>query len=365
MWFLFGFLTISICICIEFWRRHLSRWSPEGTTAGLQYKHYRYKNKLTWVYLGVTCHPKANFTLKRQSRLDSFFKRIGVANEFETGDASFDDLIYLVSDSKTLHYALANSSEFRSAAKKLMNYGIASQLEGREIHCRNGRLWATFKTGSNYNEGNISQVAKTLVAAFDALSNSVQEVAEVSGSRWKDPFVIKAAVLLAISSGIAINGVIQVFRVQFGRLPFTVDYSLIVYDALIYSLIAAFIFALISLYWLGRSARAHIVLIELVTIGAFGIFLSFATEMRDINIEMDSVVPEVFEASVTRKYTSKGRRSGTKYYVVVKNWNCDCGNYSIRVPEFIYRGVSAQSRVQLLQHKGYLGYPWISDVKAL
>lgn len=87
--------------------------------------------------------------------------------------------------------------------------------------------------------------------------------------------------------------------------------------------------------------------------------------MRDINIEMDTVSPQVFEASVARKYTTKGRRSGTKYHIVVKDWRCDCGNYSLRVPGSIYSSVAEQGRIQLMQRQGYLGYPWISQIKAL
>lgn len=365
MWFLFGFLTISICICVEFWRRHLSRWSPEGVTSGLQYKHEHHKGKVTWVYLGVVCPPRPDFSLKRQSWLDNLFKRMGVSNEFETGDSSFDDLIYLLSDNKTLHHALANSSGFRSAVKKIMNYGIASRLEAREIHCRNGRLWARFKAGSDYSEGNIAHTAKALAAEFTALNHSVQEVAAVAGSRWADPFVIKAALLLAISSGVAINGIIQFLRLQFGQIPFTLHYSLIIKDALVYSLVAVLLFALIAIYWLGRSARTHLVLIELMTIGAFGIFLSVATEMRDINMEMDRVLPQTFETPVTQKYITKGRRSSTTYHVVVKDWRCDCGNYNLRVPESIYYSVSEQGGIQLIQRQGYLGYPWISRVTAI
>lgn len=365
MWFLFGFLTISICICVEFWRRHLSRWSPENISSGLQYKHSRNKSKITSVHLGIACHKLASFSLKRQSGLDNFFKRMGVSNEFETGDQAFDDSIYLISDNKTLHHALANSPAFRSAVKKIMDFGIASKLEAQEIHCRNGRLWATFKAGSDYNEGKIFTVAKALAKEFETLVNSVQEVAAVSGSRWSDPFVIKAAFLLAISSGLAINGVIQFFRIGFSKLPFTLDPSLIVEDAFVYSLALILAFAVIALYWLGRSARTHIVLIELMTIGALGTFLTVATEMRDINIEMDTASPQVFETQVEQKYTTRGRRRGTKYHVVVKDWRCDCGTYRMRVSEFIYRSVSEQGKVQLVQHQGYLGYPWISQVRAL
>lgn len=362
MWFLFGFLTISICIGVEFWRRHLSRWSPQGTALGLQYKHYRNKGKTTGLYLGIACHQHANFSLKRQSRLDNFFKRMGISNEFETGDSSFDDLIYLVSDNKALHYALANSVAFRSAVKNIMNFGGASQAEAREICCRNGRLWVTFKTGPGYGEEQISVVAKALAKEFNALNDSVQEVAAVSGSRWKDPFVIKAAVLLAISSGLAINGGIQFFRLQFGKLPFTLDYSLIAKDALVYSIVVILIFAIIAIYWLGRSARTHIVLLELMTIGALGVFLSIATEIRDINMDMDFVPAQVFETQVERKYTTKGRRSSTKYHLIVKDWRCDCGSYHLRVPEYVYHNISPSGRIQLLQHNGYLGYAWISQI---
>ena len=365
MWFLFGFFTLSICICVEFWRRYISHWRPESFAAGLQYKHSRKKSKITSVDLGIACHKLASFSLKRQSWLDNFFKRIGVSNEFETGDQAFDDLVYLVSDNKTLHRALANSSAFRSAVKTIMDFGVASKLEAREIQCRNGRLWATFKAGSDYSEGQISTVAKALVKEFETLVNSVQEVATVSGPRWADPFVIKAAFLLAISSGLAINGGIQYFRIHFGKLPFTLDYSLIADDALAYSVVFILAFVGIALYWLGRSARTHIVLIELMTIGALGVFLSIATEMRDINIEMDAASPQIFETQVERKYTTSGYRRGTKHYLVVKDWRCDCGTYRMRVPAFIYRSVSEQGKIQLVQHQGYLGYPWVSQIRAL
>ncbi|RYY02939.1 MAG: hypothetical protein EOO53_09620 [Gammaproteobacteria bacterium] len=365
MWFLFGFLTISICICVEFWRRHLSRWAPENTIEGLQYKHDSYKGKVTWVSLGIVCDKHASFSLKRQSWLDNLFKRMGVSNEFETGDSSFDDLIYLVSDNKTLHYALANTIEFRSAVKNIMNFGVASQLEAREICCRNGRLWGRFKAGSDYSEGRIPIIVKALTKEFKALGHAVQQVSLISGSRWADPFVIKAAILLAVSSGLAINGAIQFFRLQFGKLPFTVDYLLIVRDALGYSILFMLVFALIAIYWLGRSARTHIVLVELMTVGAFGIFLTLATEMRDMNMEMDIAAPQTYTTQVVQKYTTKGRRSGTKYHLVVKDWNCDCGNYSFTVPDYIYFPIVEGGQMQVLQHQGHLHYPWVSQIRAL
>ncbi len=224
---------------------------------------------------------------------------------------------------------------------------------------------AEFKVEVLYREQDIEATLKSLREGLEDLVAAIGDVGEVSGSRWADPFIIKAALLLAVSSGLAINGCIQLFRLQIGDLPLILDYKPIVVDALIYSVVVILVFAAIAIYWLGRSARTHIVLIELMTIGAFGIFSSIATEMRDINIEMDTSSPQIFEAQVERKYTSKGRRGRTKYHVVVKNWNCDCDSYKLRMSEYEYRNVSEQGRVQVLQNPGYLGYPWISEVNPL
>lgn len=365
MWFLFGLVTITLCVGYEFWRRHMSLWKAEGRAHGIEYKHQRIKGTITGALVGVGCAQHPNFSVKRQTGIDNFFKRMGVSNEFETGDQGFDDSYYLITDNNALHHALTASPKFRAAIKRIMEYKLPARLGTRAIHCRNGRVWAELKIEALYREENIESTLKSLSEDIEVLVAAIGDVAQVSGSRWADPFVIKAALLLAVSSGLAINGCIRLFRLKIGDLPFALDYKLIVVDALIYSVVVILVFAVIAIYWLGRSARTHIVLIELMTIGAFGIFLSIATEMRDINIEMDTSSPQTFKAQVERKYTSKGRRGRTKYHVVVENWNCDCDSYKLRVSEYEYRNFSEQGRVQVLQNTGYLGYPWISEVKPL
>jgi hypothetical protein len=135
----------------------------------------------------------------------------------------------------------------------------------------------------------------------------------------------------------------------------------LVIDALIYSFIALPILVFIAVYWLGRGARTHLVLIELVTVGAIGLFASVAFEMRDINIEFDKSKPDYFETKIVSKHMSK-RRRGTSYSIEVKNWNCDCGNYSIKVSNATYNSASVSNPVMIAQRNGYLGYTWINAV---
>lgn len=363
MWFLFGFLTISICVTFEFWRRHVSRWHAEGVLSGMDYRHTYLKGEVKTLLLGVHCHSAASFSLKRQSPVDNFFKSIGLVKEFETDDKDFDDLIYLISDNKTLHYALANSVEFRFAVKNIMNYGIASMLEATHIHCRNGRLWVRFRAGANYSDNQIKHVAEVLSKEFATLKKFVEEVSLISSPRWRDPFVIKASILLALSSGLAINGALQMFRASAGYMPFTVDYSLIVHDGIKYGLIILALFIAGAFFWLGKSVRTHIVLIELLTVGAFGIVATTIVELRDINMEMDHSQPQYFETQIIEKYTYKvGRRSNYSFYIIFKDWNCDCGNYKLRASSNLYNYLPGSGGVVLTQHQGRLGYPWVSNI---
>lgn len=369
MWFLFGFLTILIFITLELWRRHFSRWKPEGVSAGLQFKHVRelIKRNVRYVLIGVDCQAGANFSIKRESHLDSFLKNIGVIKEFETGDSSFDNLVYLISDDKALHSALAKSANFRRIIKEIMSDDLFYGLTATHIHCRNGRLWVQFGARGLYGDKKIIYVPEALSKLLGDLKKVVNEVELISGARWRDPFVIKAAILLAMSSGLAINGVFHLPRLEFvDEFPFIINKSLIVDDAINYCLIILTLFILGALFWLGRSARTHIVLIELLTVGAFGFFASTVVELRDINMEMDISAPKYYETQIVDKYTKKGSgrrsRSRTNYYVVFKDWNCDCGNYQLQVSSSLYRYLPGSGNVIVTQHQGRLGYPWVSNI---
>ena len=243
-----------------------------------------------------------------------------------------------------------------------MQREMINGLKPKHIHCRNGRLWAVFSVGKGYEKGDIDRVAYSLQKHFNNAGDSLNGAA-LSKSAWMDPFVIKAALLLAISSGLAINGVIQLFRSYFGYFPLVLDNSAIFYDALQYSIVVLTIFLFVALFSLRRSARTHIVLLELLIVGSLGIFLTMAMEMRDINMEWDRSPPQMHKVEIVNKYEwkSSGRRKRTHYYVVVKDWRCECGNYKFEMSRGMYNAIGG-NYISIIQRPGYLGYPWISQV---
>lgn len=362
MWFLLGIISISICVCFEYWRRHLAKWKPEGNCYGLEYRHAVYKSKIKSLYLGINCIDTVNFSIKRQSWLDNVFKSIGVSNEFETKDPEFDNSFYLIADNQALQDFIASSDIFRLAIENIMRRERLNGLKPKAIHCRNGRIWCVFSVSGSYERTEIEKVSHSLQRYFSDAASSLNKALFVKARRL-DPFVVKAALFLAISSGVAINGVVQWVRSSLGHFPLVLENTQIYYDALKYSVIIVLILLATALFSLRRSARTHIVLLELLIVGSIGIFLSTAIEMRDINMEWDRSPPQLHTVDVINKYESKSgrRRKRTHYYVVVKDWRCDCGNYRLGVPRNIYHAIGGNS-VGIIQRPGYLGYPWISQL---
>lgn len=359
MWFLFGFVTLIVAVGFEFWRRHELMWSPDGQFHGYDYKFLKGKNRTTGLLLGTKCASEANFLFKPQNFMDTFFKRMGVSREFETGDSSFDDACYLATDCADLHQLLVDKPEVRKAIQIILAYSNGV-FEATEIYCRQGRIWIRFDGEGWDSDKGVEPIVKKLGHPLSLIANAVVDLTK-SGVSWRDPFVYKAILVLAISSGLAINAAIQFYRTKMGDLPFLMYPKELAIDALVYSFVALPLLVLMAVYWLGRGSRTHLVLIELVTIGAFGLFASIAFEMRDINIELDKTKPDYFETKIISKHISKSRKS-TSYSIVVKNWNCDCGNYSIKVSSATYNLASVSNPVMIAQRNGYLGYKWINAV---
>lgn len=359
MWFLFGFVTLMVAVGFEFWRRHEVVWSSDGQCEGYDYKFLKSKGRTTGLLLRAKCVSGANFLIKQQTSIDAFFKRIGVSKEFETGDASFDNACYLATDCTDLHRLLVDEPKLRTAIKVILTFSNGG-FAAKAIYCRKGRIWIKFDAGSWGADKNVEPIIKKLGHPLSLIVNAVVDLAK-TGLSWRDPFIYKAALVLAISSGLAINAFIQFYRTSLGDLPFILYPKELAIDALIYSFIALPILVLMAVYWLGRGARTHLVLIELVTVGALGLFASVAFEMRDINIEFDKSKPDFFETKIVSKHLSKGRR-GASYSIKMKNWNCNCGDYSVGVSSATYNLATVSNPVMIAQRKGYLGYAWINAV---
>lgn len=371
MWFVFGLITL-ISFSIYFGvRRYEARW--RGTRSffprepAYEYEFVRKPKSKTirQMIVGVDAPKEFDFTFKRESGLDRVFKWLGISVERQFSASDFDRLVYVVSNDHHLFDEVMDDPALLQTVTELFRL---NHFDCRisHLHCRNGRLWVVFKVGSLFNdESNIGRLSK----AFPRVAESLQSVAGLlkqnlpksMGAR-RDPFILRAVFVLAVSTGLVINGLLHAFRLMLFPGAFTVDTTqLWTYAALAgVGILVALI--TLAIYLLGRSARTHLVIIELVLIGALGAVLTAFTEIRDINMELDTSTVQRFEARILDMSINRSRRSGTQHYLHVMDWTGLEDKRRIHVSGDFYRQMQKGERVEIRQRSGLLGIRWVESV---
>ncbi|HEX5057237.1 MAG TPA: hypothetical protein VFX02_12175 [Gammaproteobacteria bacterium] len=363
MWFMFGFTTLiaSAAYALEVRINAPSKGGLKDA-AGFPYwyKVSRGKYGITGFRLSIKGPSGYNFSFKKETGSDRFFKQIGVCAEYQVGRDAFDKAIYIVSDDTFLCAQLSGNGKLTAEILKLFQDGETFSREIKELRCVSGYLVATYKVRNDYTEHQIFTAAQDAVPILARIGNELQHVAAKPGGKWRDPFVIKAAVILAISSALAISGFMQLVRIGWTKLPLTLDTGLLWRDSILAGglIVAALIVA--TIMSIGRSARTHLVLIELLLFGAFGAVATSFSELRDINMELDTVSHTEYRVQLYDKYVRKGRH-GRSYYFSLENWT-GVGTRNIQVSEGLYDQIRAGEKVIILQRPGYLGYRWVESI---
>lgn len=368
MWFAFGFITIiafSIYVGIK---RHQASWVGNvNRVEGVPYTYQiqRIKGKPIWLNIGLLSRAgfgEICFSLKRESVFDRIFKYVGLSQEHQTGDKGFDDLVYIVSDDAAVHETLKVNKSLMDSAVWALSLGSRNRCKPQEIHVRNARIWIRCKLDRHFKDEDARRLATEIVPLLESIREAISQSGFPANKRGlRDPFVIKAAVILAISSGMVVNVMIQGVRIAVTKVPFTIDLPSLWHDALWWGggVLGVLIVATITL--LGRSARAHLVLIELLLVGSFGAITSAAAELRDANMEFDSSEVHEYRAKVLNKKISRSRRS-TSYHVYLSDWNGEKREIKVSVSSAIYRSVQTGDAMVVLQRDGYLGYRWVQRI---
>ncbi len=89
MWFLFGLIT-SIGFAAYFgYPRYRAAWKGEpGVTGGIRfvYKVLKHRGSAYGLLIGIPAQPGFDYSLKRETAMDRFFKSIGMAEEHQIGN---------------------------------------------------------------------------------------------------------------------------------------------------------------------------------------------------------------------------------------------------------------------------------------
>ena len=368
MWFLFGFITLISFSSYVAYKRINAAWKgTRQTTDGLtyQYKVERNKHGISALLVGIDGPKGYDYALKKENGIDRFFKSIGLSVEHQTGKQAFDDLVYIVSDNRQFHRQISSSEVLTDTLLKIFNFGKSYHCHVQELRHNSGRLWIKFNVDKAFEEKRISSLSSKVVPLLESIGREFKSIPLMATGTWRDPFVVKAALLLAASSGLAVNGVLHGLRLAFTKVPFTVDAGALLHDAIIVGAFIAATLLALCIYFLGRSARTHLVMIDLMIVGTLGAMTTAYTELRDINMELDTSEGTKYEITLYDKHLSRSRRS-TTYYVHVNDWNRPGRRIQVEVSGDLYYSLTPGEHLAVTQKKGYLKYRWVEKfVKAL
>lgn len=367
MWFLLGFTTlISFAVYFGIKLRQ-SSWKGQIASDGeLEYEFFftKVEKRVKSFDVAVKAPREFDFALKREQPIDRFCKFVGLSVEHQVGFDKFDKLVYIISNDNHFLRNVVGGPRLIESAVKLFS-GLRHECKVSAVRCANGRLWATVEVdqacGDDANLHKLQEVMPHVARLLEKISKQLgQNQPEEPGS-IRDRFVYRAAILLAISTALFVNGVVHSLRVFWGTDEFTIHSDQLWFWS---AICGGFVVALLvtgTLLLLGRSARTHLVLIEILIVGSIGSTLTIFTELRDLNMEWDKSSAEVIGTRVVEKKTSTSRRGGSHHFVILQSWSGQNSEVEVRVGGEFFSGVKVGDAVRLRQRRGYLDVSWVQS----
>lgn len=366
MWFLFGITSLFAFTFYFGKKRFESNWTGiPSTTQGIKYVSNTSTDKKKVKFIQLGCSAKGelamDISIKPETSTDKFFKAIGISVEHQVGRDSFDNDLYIISDHSIVCNALSQSSALQSEISEVVKACKKHAMEFQELHIRNHRIWIKVTPSEKDKVPNVTTIAKDIIPTLSLIAELFRTHVGQSKSTLRDPFYFKAAIFLAISTGMAFTGFTHLLSLSFLNEPFTIEiYELFSVSFILGTvLIGVLIFAMFV--FLGKTARTHLVLLELMTIGYFGSVASTFCLARDINIEWDSGSPNVYIVEVYNKTIHRSRRH-TSYSVEVDDW-LKSGRKNISVSSSKYYDINVGEKLEINQYPGYLGFKWVDELK--
>ena len=356
MWTLLGLLTlagIAVYAAISRWEVD---WKGDPFGAG-RMKLYTDKGRTTGLRVGIATPSELDFEIKPETWIDRLAKRLGVSTETQVGSGSLDELLYFITDDTRLTGLLRQDG---ALAARVEGIGRANTQDFafQRLVCRRGQLWLMLKpSGKPSGHLNATQWAMN---ELQALSGALPALPKYKQRTFDQKFLY-VVIVFGASVGLIANALLHMVRLAIMDFPFTVDdgklWSLAIPLAL--ALLAVLVFATVLL--LGRSARMHLLLGEVLLFGGLGALGTVFIELRDLNMEASQGPPTGYIRTITGKHVSRSRKS-TSYYIEMADWNGGDREKSIRVSHSDYTRYLSGDRVVVMQWPGALGVRWVESV---
>jgi len=302
MWIAFRLILAIVGFVIRQISRGKKRAS-DGQFEGIAYFQQvrQTKQRTKGFTIGMERRSPTWLRMHAESSVDRFFKWLGVANEVQTGDAAFDDLVYVTCDHPYVQALLSEAPELRASIAQVFE-------EGYKRVVFNGSTVSIERDSDYRPQQRDFQLLKRIHAASARLEDEMP-------SRFGDPFLWKALLVESMIwsiAGYAIGAGVELF---INKEDHHVS-SMAVFKAGITVAAIAFV-VLIALIVLGMrgSSRGHRVIVESALVLLIALPTSGIQIVGDTNRALDKAPPIVVTRTITQCEVRehRGRRNRRTY----------------------------------------------------
>ena len=358
MWFVIGLMALLGFGAWAAFDRWQVEWSGTPFGAG-RFRLITYKGKVRLLRVGLATPSALDFELKRENWIDRLATKTGFSIEPQIGRGTFDRLVYVICDDPRFAALLRQDRTLLDRIERLC-HAAPPGFRFQGLGCRRGQLWLNFKP-----DGDTSGYLDAVRWSLDELAELSRELPALAPATQRKPDrkFLRFVVIIGIAYGMFFNGMAQLFRMGIEKFPQTLDLWQLWAQALPLAVVLLSLMLFATLFLLGRSARLHLVLLEVLLVGGMGAMLTSLTELRDLNIEADQGPPASYPVPVLGKTTHRTRKGGRTYYLDVQDWSGERTTRRISVDSAIYGSVQVGGNVLVKQWPGYLHVRWIESVQ--
>ena len=354
MWILLRLIAMGIGFAVS--RLNWSRKREDNNRIhGIAYSELKktQNGRVTRFELSVPLDTGLVFVFTPEQGIDRLLKRIGLTEEFQTGDEGFDQNVYVGSEHPLLLNTLRNAAACREVVAQAFAAGF------RRIWSDGRRLFAIAWQ---------PLPAEHWVQKLARLGRAVELAASRSPGRLSDPFA--ARVLLVETALWSLAGYALVASLQmFGDVGPHFDPFRLVAAGCLASVPVFGVLGWAVLAFLQRSSRSHRVLVESGVLLALSLPVVGIQTAADLNRRFDSTPPVMVEArvddkwSTTTKSTKGGRR--TDYYARFTSLGELTLPSQLTVPVEIHRSLRKGRTASVEVGMGRLGFPYFRSVNGI
>ena len=372
MWLFLGLAAVVTATVYFARRRGLQRWQGEPlSSVASREAQYLWDDGLVSrllhggrvLRIGERGVPGIDLLVKPIRWSDRLFRVLGLSLSCRTHDRVLAERAYIASDHVRCCAALRTSERARQGLRRLLALESDYAVVVRGIHFRDRRMWVELRSKGSFAEEGIDGLGREVVECLRQVAANLSEaLPEIAGTR--DRFALWATVLVGLSSALLVTGLVQIVRVaQWQTYPWVLDQGRVALLGIGAGLALVALLTVSAIAVLGRTARTHIVLVELWSAGLIGALLNGYVMVRDLNHEFDRTPARAYRVEVHDKDRESRTHGTSDYYLVVDDWSARGDTFRQQVRADDYRRVSAGDTVELVVRSGMLGARYIEDVQ--